>query len=124
MRACLTVLVLVLLLVSVLAGCAPGANQFKGTASEHGRVAGFWVGLWQGLIAPFVFVACLFKSNLNIYEVHNNGAWYNLGYLLGWPASSVVAASRRGAESESRPLVLGKKAGLKRKEIGRAHVWT
>jgi len=83
MRACLTVLVLVLLLLNILAGCAPGANQFKGTASEHGRVAGFWVGLWQGLIAPFVFVACLFKSNLNIYEVHNNGAWYNLGYLFG-----------------------------------------
>lgn len=57
------------------------------TSSKERRankvVAGFWLGLWQGFIAPFVFVASLFKSNLGIYEVHNNGAWYNFGYLFG-----------------------------------------
>ena len=83
MKPSLIFLVVVLLLLSILAGCAPGANQFKGTASEHDGVAGFWLGLWQGFIAPFVFVASLFKSDLNIYEVHNNGAWYNFGYLFG-----------------------------------------
>jgi hypothetical protein len=83
MKSSLALLVLVLLLLNILAGCAPGRNQFKGTASEHGVVAGFWLGLWQGFIAPFVFVASLFKSNLNLYEVHNNGAWYNFGYLFG-----------------------------------------
>ena len=36
-----------------------------------------------GLIAPFVLVATLFNGNLNVYEVHNNGAWYNFGYLFG-----------------------------------------
>jgi hypothetical protein len=71
MKSSLTLLVLVLLLLNILAGCAPGPNQSKGTASEHG-VAGFWLGLWQGFIAPFVFVASLFKGNLNIYEVHND----------------------------------------------------
>jgi hypothetical protein len=83
MRSHLVLLVLVLLLMNILAGCAPGPNQFRGTASEHGAVAGFWLGLWQGFIAPFVFVASLFKSNLNIYEVHNNGGWYNFGFLFG-----------------------------------------
>ena len=83
MGSSLTLLVIVLLLLNILAGCAPGLNQFKGTASEHGVAAGFWLGLWQGFIAPFVFVASLFKNNLNIYEVHNNGAWYNFGYLFG-----------------------------------------
>ena len=83
MKSSLTLLVLVLLLLNILAGCAPGSNQSKGTASEHGGVAGFWMGLWQGFIAPFVFVASLFKSNLSIYEVHNSGAWYNFGYLFG-----------------------------------------
>ena len=83
MKPFLTLLVLVLLLLSILAGCAPGPNQSKGTASEHDGVAGFWLGLWQGLIAPFVFVASLFKSDISIYEVHNNGGWYNLGYLFG-----------------------------------------
>ena len=82
MKPTLILLVVVLLLLSILAGCA-GPNQFKGTVGEHGRVAGFWLGLWQGSIAPFVFLASLFKSDLSIYEIHNNGAWYNFGYLFG-----------------------------------------
>jgi len=28
-------------------------------------------------------VASLFKGDLNVYEVHNNGSWYNFGYLFG-----------------------------------------
>ena len=59
-----------------------GPNHSKGMATDH-DAAGFWLGLWQGFIAAFVFVASLFKSNLGIYEVHNNGAWYNFGYLFG-----------------------------------------
>ena len=83
MKSFVTLIVLILLLLNILAGCAPGPNQSKAMASEHEMVAGFWLGLWQGFIAPFVFVASLFKSNLNIYEVHNNGTWYNFGYLFG-----------------------------------------
>jgi hypothetical protein len=83
MRSCLTLLLLGLLLLNLLAGCAPGPNQFKGTANEQGSIAGFWLGLWQGFIAPFVFVVSLFRTDLSIYEVHNNGAWYNFGYLFG-----------------------------------------
>jgi hypothetical protein len=83
MRSSLTLVVLVLLLLNILAGCAPGAKQSAGTGSEHGVLAGFWLGLWHGFIAPFVFVISLFKSNLSIYEVQNNGLWYNFGYLFG-----------------------------------------
>jgi hypothetical protein len=82
MKPFLTLLVIVLLL-GVLAGCASGPNPSKGTPSERGGVAGFWLGLWQGLIAPVVFVVSLFRRDLGIYEVHNNGAWYNFGYLFG-----------------------------------------
>jgi len=83
MKSSIALFVIVVRLVNILAGCAPGPSVFKGTASEHNAVAGFWLGLWQGFIAPFVFVVSLFKNNLNIYEVHNNGAWYNFGYLFG-----------------------------------------
>jgi hypothetical protein len=83
MKSGLILLTVFLLLMNVLAGCAPASNQSKGTTTEHGVVAGFWLGLWQGVIAPIVFVLSLFKSNLGIYEVHNNGAWYNFGYLFG-----------------------------------------
>lgn len=83
MKSSLALFVIVLLVVGIVAGCAPGANQFKGTPSEHNTVAGLWLGIWQGFIAPLVFVVSLFKDNVSIYEVHNNGAWYNLGYLFG-----------------------------------------
>lgn len=83
MRPSLPSVVLVLVFVCILAGCAAGPNPSTGTASESHGIAGFWLGVWHGFIAPFVFVVSLFKSNLNIYEVHNNGAWYNFGYLFG-----------------------------------------
>jgi len=83
MKSSLALVVLVLLLLNILAGCAPGSNQFTGTPGEHQVVAGFWLGLWQGFIAPFVFLVSLFRSTVSIYELHNNGAWYNFGYLFG-----------------------------------------
>jgi hypothetical protein len=83
MKSSLSLVLLLLLLLNLLAGCAPGPNQFKEATTDHGVVAGFWLGLWHGFIAPFVFVASLFKGNLTIYEVHNNGTWYNFGYLFG-----------------------------------------
>jgi hypothetical protein len=103
MRPSLALVVLVLLLLSTLAGCAPSPNQLKGTASEHDSVAGFWLGLWQGFIAPFVFIASLFKGEINIYEVHNNGAWYNFGYLLGLACFFGGSGNRTAAMKCSRP---------------------
>ena len=102
----MTLFVLALLLLNLLAGCAPGPNQFKGTASEQGSVAGFWLGLWQGFIAPFVFVLSLFRSNLSIYEVHNNGAWYSFGYLFGlgcFFGGGGSGAARRGKIRQISP---------------------
>jgi len=82
MRRLRSILLLVLL-VLVLAGCAAGANPGVGTAAESGHIAGFWLGLWQGIIAPIAFVISLFNDGVNVYEVHNNGNWYNLGFVLG-----------------------------------------
>jgi LPXTG-motif cell wall-anchored protein len=78
------VLVLIILLSLVmLAGCAPGPNPLVRTADEEGEVAGFWKGLWQGIIAPITFIISLFTPNVQFYEVHNNGNWYNFGFALG-----------------------------------------
>lgn len=73
----------VLLLALLLAGCAADANSAAGTAGAGGDLAGFWLGLWHGLIAPVTFAISLFSDAIGIYEIHNNGAWYDFGYVLG-----------------------------------------
>lgn len=45
--------------------------------------AGFLEGLWQGIISPISFVLSLFEKDITVYEVANNGNWYNLGFVLG-----------------------------------------
>src|SRR5437660_12089759 len=102
MKSSLTLIVRLLLLNILWAGCAPDANQSKGTAIEHHGVAGFWLGLWHGFIAPFVFVASLFKSNLSIYEVHHNGGWYNFGYLFVLACFFVGCGSRTARRKQIR----------------------
>ncbi|MBK6885133.1 MAG: hypothetical protein IPH03_00870 [Tetrasphaera sp.] len=78
--------------VLVLVSCAAGANPVP--AGSH--PAGFWLGLWQGFIAPIVVVISLFNHSVGIYEVHNTGAWYDVGFLVGISAffSGPVGAMR------------------------------
>lgn len=79
--------VLLLCLVVIVAlfavGCAAGPNSAKGTNDIEGNVAGFWMGLWHGVIAGITFIISLFTDKVQIYEIHNNGGWYNFGFLLG-----------------------------------------
>lgn len=67
----------------LLAGCAAGPNDLKGAADAAGDLAGFWMGLWHGCIAFITFIISLFTDKVNVYEVHNNGGWYNSGFILG-----------------------------------------
>lgn len=90
------VALLVLGLLLLLSACAPGANPQVGTAvAETGDPAGFWLGLWQGLIAPITFVVSLFTDTVGIYEVHNSGNLYNFGYVLG--LGFIVGGSSAGS---------------------------
>jgi len=74
---------LVLSLALVLAACAAGANPNVGMAVGDGQTAGFWLGLWHGLISPITFLISLFTDNVSIYEVANNGNWYDFGFMIG-----------------------------------------
>jgi hypothetical protein len=47
------------------------------------KPAGFWDGLWHGIIAPITFVVSLFVDGVSIYETTNNGRWYEFGFMLG-----------------------------------------
>ena len=75
--------IMIVLVFVMLAGCSPGPNAMAGTPDEEGVVAGFWRGLWNGIISPVTFIISLFRPNVQLYEVHNNGGWYNFGFILG-----------------------------------------
>ena len=99
MRRIKVVVGIVLLLV-VLAACAPEPNTVVDVPSEEGKVAGFWTGLWHGFASPIIFIISLFNKSIGIYEVHNNGGWYNFGFLMG--ASIIFGGSGGGAGRGSR----------------------
>jgi hypothetical protein len=82
-RIALTLVLALVLIALVSAGCAPGSNNAQKTPSAEGKVAGFWLGLWHGLISPITFIVSLFDRGVNLYEIHNNGNWYNFGFVIG-----------------------------------------
>jgi hypothetical protein len=88
----ITFVVIVMLL---LTACA--ATQSP--VSPDGAVAGFWLGLWHGFIAPITFIISLF-SGIRIYAFPNAGLWYDFGFMLGISGFSggVFAGSRRKRE--------------------------
>ena len=95
--------VIILILCCLIAACA-NENVLKDQPGANGSVAGFWRGLWQGLILPFSFVVSLFRDDVNIYEVRNNGGWYNLGFIWGalliFGGGGAGASGKRGEKDE------------------------
>jgi hypothetical protein len=85
--------------VLALAACAPGANDVIINSSSGGP-AGFWFGLWHGFISPVTFIVSLFNHTVNIYEVHNNGNWYNFGFMIG--LSAIFGGGARGSAGRRR----------------------
>lgn len=73
-------LFLIVTVTVLLVSCTPGPNELIDCSEE---AAGFWLGLWHGFTVLFTFIWSLFSDGVNIYEVNNNGTWYNLGFLIG-----------------------------------------
>jgi hypothetical protein len=88
------------MMMLAISGCAAGPNELVNIPDEEGKVAGFWQGLWHGFISPFTFLISLFSDTVHIYEIHNNGGWYNFGFLLG--ASIIFGGSGGGAARRRR----------------------
>src|SRR4051795_5516908 len=80
-RTRIVTVAVLLALALLVAGCAAGQNDVSNAHAAN--VAGFWLGLWQGLISPITFLISLFDDHVGIYEVHNNGNWYDFGFMLG-----------------------------------------
>ena len=78
---------------------APGPNPLANTTDAYNRVAGPILGIWHGIISPITLVVSFLNSNVQMYEVHNDGSLYNLGFLIGvaivFLLLGITAGSRR-----------------------------
>ncbi|MFZ6183859.1 hypothetical protein [Nannocystis pusilla] len=68
----------ILVAVLGLAACAAGDPRFSSDTP-----AGFWMGLWHGVIAWVSLVLGVFDDSVRVYEVYNTGRWYDFGLLIG-----------------------------------------
>ena len=86
-------------LVLVLSACAAGNPQFS-----QETPAGFWWGVWRGVISVGSLIVHVFNENVAVYETHNAGGWYDFGFLLGvifvWSGGSHVNC--KSAEKKQR----------------------
>lgn len=77
MAPILGLILITLLLAATFSGCAGGDKRYAA------KTAGFWDGLWHGLICLITFVISLFSDTVHMYEVRNTGHGYDCGFLLG-----------------------------------------
>ncbi len=77
---------LILVVALMCLSCAPG-NERWDLEINPDQKAGFWAGIWHGIIIVITFIVSLFTSEVGLYEVNNTGWPYNLGFLIGLCAS-------------------------------------
>ncbi len=92
---------LVIAATAIVSGCAAGDPRFTSETP-----AGFWQGLWHGIIAVIAFIISLFSDKVTLYEADNTGGWYNFGFLIGticvWGSSG--AGIRRGRTCKAEKM--------------------
>lgn len=76
-RKYLLLIIIVIGILLTITGCVPG----DGTRTTE-KPAGFFWGILHGWLAPFSLIIGLFKKNIRIYEVMNNGWWYDFGFYI------------------------------------------
>ena len=75
----------------------PGPNPLINSTDAHGNVAGILLGIWHGIISPVTLVWSFINPNVQMYEVHNNGSQYNLGFLIGMAIVFIVLGALLGS---------------------------
>ena len=97
----------------LLASCSAGDPQFSPDTP-----AGFWYGLWHGIISVITLIIHVFNENVSVYEIHNTGGWYDFGFLLGviciWGGGShVKCKSRARKQRDEEWKEIGDKVEIK-----------
>jgi hypothetical protein len=78
--------------LALVAACAAGDDRFSVETP-----AGFWTGLWHGMISVVTLVIGIFADDVRVYEPDNTGGWYDLGFLIG-----VIAVWGGGSHAHTR----------------------
>ena len=52
-------------------------------AAVNPAAPGFLEGVWHGFIFPVAWIVSLFTDDIAVYQVPNNGGWYDFGYFVG-----------------------------------------
>ena len=76
---------------------APGANPLENKPNSVGQVASALMGVWHGLISPVTLLVSFVNRDVQMYEVHNDGSPYNLGFLIGMLILLAIAGLLIGA---------------------------
>jgi hypothetical protein len=113
-------LLIIIPFLLLLSACAAGNTQFSPESP-----AGFWYGLWHGIISVISLIIHIFNENVLVYETNNTGGWYDFGFLLGiiciWGGGSHItckssAEKKRDKEWEEIGDKVEKKVMRKLKE--------
>ncbi len=102
----------------LLAACAAGNTDFTPEAP-----AGFWAGLWHGIISLVALIVGFFADSVEIYERDNVGTLYDIGFMLGilmisgggGGRAAHQRARRRRQEEEWREVSQKVEAKIRRK---------
>jgi len=75
----------------------PGVNSLVNSPDARGNVAGILLGIWHGIISPVTLVWSFINPNVQMYEVHNDGTQYNLGFLVGIAIVFIILGALLGS---------------------------
>lgn len=75
----------------------PGPNPLINNPDAHSRIAGVLMGIWHGVISPVTMLVSFINPNVQMFEVHNDGSPYNLGFLLGVALVFIILGAFAGS---------------------------
>ncbi|MEI6462481.1 MAG: hypothetical protein WCO33_02315 [bacterium] len=90
-------LIVIGVLVVIAIGVYLISNRTGMPTKNSTEVASFGLGLWQGLIICLTFITSWFDKNIVLYQVSNDGFWYNFGFIFG-----IMISIGAGAKSSKR----------------------